>query len=401
MFNESNLPNNVSSRDMRMIMEGDKQDLNNDTIGIGAGILQKLSEEEQLKYENYLNTTVDNVLAGLESETTTYKSISKQKYENVSYGSNFDVGSVADLVIWQTVTSQCISRRLNYAPGQVLLKETLGFSFHQLKKFLAMTVYIHHENQLVRNFGGTGSPRSWVIALNLQKEYRNDSNYIELVINSIQILTKRNDANANCDNGLDDEDSHWMQTASRTAGCIPAYWRRFSKLWKDSLGLKYCKTYEQYKQVADLIDRRWTITTKYDPPCNKMTTMSHAYTARPFDSAKNKIYNDLQLIIIEILYKTDEYQEIINKKAFDRESLFCQVGGYIGIMLGVSFLQLPDILIATFVIIQTKYKQMTDQNNTNSVVPQQYSTQPTQRDKGRPTDNTSQEVLVSNISCLI
>ena len=65
---------------MLRIMEGDIQYLNNDTIGVGADILQQMSGDEQLMYENYLNFTVDNVHAFLETEATTYKPIRKQKY---------------------------------------------------------------------------------------------------------------------------------------------------------------------------------------------------------------------------------------------------------------------------------------------------------------------------------
>ena len=140
----------------------------------------------------------------------------------------------------------------------------------------------------------------------------------------------------------------------------------------------------------------------------QMTTMmhvmhhdyEHAYTTKHFDSIISKTFDDLRWIGIQIRYKTEEYQEITNKRALDRESLFCQVGGYVGIMLGVSFLQLPGILISTVVILQTKYRQMIGKLNTNSIIPQQSSLESTQRQASLPTNDTSQNTLASNISCL-
>ena len=50
-------------------------------------------------------------------------------------------------------------------------------------------------------------------------------------------------------------------------------------------------------------------------------------------------------LLIKLLYISDEYEEIKNLRKFDEESLFSQVGGFIGIMLGASLFHLPDILV--------------------------------------------------------
>ena len=46
--------------------------------------------------------------------------------------------------------------------------------------------------------------------------------------------------------------------------------------------------------------------------------------------------------LIKVAYRADEYEEIRNLQKFDEESLFSQVGGLIGIMLGVSLFNMPE-----------------------------------------------------------
>ena len=45
-----------------------------------------------------------------------------------------------------------------------------------------------------------------------------------------------------------------------------------------------------------------------------------------------------------ILYKESEYEELKNTKSFDFASFVSRVGGFIGIFLGYSILQIPDLL---------------------------------------------------------
>ena len=50
--------------------------------------------------------------------------------------------------------------------------------------------------------------------------------------------------------------------------------------------------------------------------------------------------------LVKIIYNNEEYKEIVNGKGFNDETLLSTVGGYIGIFLGISLLQLPSILDA-------------------------------------------------------
>ena len=48
--------------------------------------------------------------------------------------------------------------------------------------------------------------------------------------------------------------------------------------------------------------------------------------------------------LIEIQFKTNGYKEIRNVRAFNEESLIGNLGGYIGLFLGVALWQIPDVI---------------------------------------------------------
>ena len=97
----------------------------------------------------------------------------------------------------------------------------------------------------------------------------------------------------------------------------------------------------------------------------------------------------MQELLLKIPYKTDEYEKITNKRLFNSESLFSQVGGLIGIILGVSFLQIPDILNGSLEILKTKYKQIVCKDNINSVTSLRGSSLTTQSGSRKHNDEYS------------
>ena len=47
---------------------------------------------------------------------------------------------------------------------------------------------------------------------------------------------------------------------------------------------------------------------------------------------------------IKIIYKEKHYQEIVYEKGFGFEMLWSGIGGFVGIFLGYSMMQLPEFL---------------------------------------------------------
>ena len=72
-------------------------------------------------------------------------------------------------------------------------------------------------------------------------------------------------------------------------------------------------------------------------PCNKMssTVTFHMKPAKEDDDKK---------LYLEFNYLEDTYQEVFNQKDFGLEMLGSSIGGFIGMFLGYSFLQIPSSL---------------------------------------------------------
>ena len=66
----------------------------------------------------------------------------------------------------------------------------------------------------------------------------------------------------------------------------------------------------------------------------------------PF-SMQHKILHEgffVRRMHVSVRYSSTEYQEIVNVRGFDFDSMFSGIGGLVGIFLGYSLLQLAKIL---------------------------------------------------------
>ena len=73
----------------------------------------------------------------------------------------------------------------------------------------------------------------------------------------------------------------------------------------------------------------------YDPPCEKMTSL--VLTTSELNQKENE-FN------VKVVYIDDFYQEIKDFQEVSFETFFSSVGGFVGIFIGYSFLQIPDVL---------------------------------------------------------
>ena len=75
---------------------------------------------------------------------------------------------------------------------------------------------------------------------------------------------------------------------------------------------------------------------RYNPPCDEALIIVKGENKK---STRDERYS----VSISIMYTTETYQEIRNEKAFGIEALGSGVGGFIGIFLGYSLLQVPEL----------------------------------------------------------
>ena len=166
----------------------------------------------------------------------------------------------------------------------------------------------------------------------------------KIKITAMEVLNKRSTSNYPCDKDLINDDRKLITEAMIAAGCIPTFWDRFvtnyTFVTANRSTIRECKEKDQFSKIyvsaSMLLDN---IRKYYDPPCKQTAIL--AKVERKSFALQSHEEPSLE---VKFRYSKQEYKNIENLRAFDDESLLSMTGGYIGIFLGYSLLQLPSLL---------------------------------------------------------
>ena len=118
-----------------------------------------------------------------------------------------------------------------------------------------------------------------------------------------------------------------------------------------------CDSADQLYAIAKMVKNYEKIMKSYTGPCNEMKTVSSVQVQK---SIAMMLYH---YISIKIAYLDDEYQEIINVRDFGFESFWSGVGGFVGMFLGYSLLQVPELLTSLWQNIKNRMLQFPDNSS--------------------------------------
>ena len=231
---------------------------------------------------------------------------------------------------FQSADTVCFTRASHYQ--QDILRSddilTLNRNVINNKKYrnIKMGIMIHYPGQLWRS---VDNPRFYT---RLGDRPWNDRT-LELKISNVVTERKRSDSNIPCNPKITNEDTYLLHRIIKRTGCIPPY---LISLFTNIDGFAECRKSHQLAEFNNYIEGYKGILHSYIPPCvdMKMIVLSNQDNFGPRDNET----------IIKVIYTEISYQEIENKQEFSFESFFSGVGGFIGIFLGYSLHQLPDLL---------------------------------------------------------
>ena len=190
-------------------------------------------------------------------------------------------------------------------------------------------VYVHYPGQFTRSMD---EPVLELALIELPRRITG----ISLTIPYVSVLRKRHKPHTPCNGSLEDDDNKFKMMIVDQVKCVPIYWKH---LIIDDISLDLCKTSTELEEVYGLQKLPIAIMKKYDPPCIEMQTpVSVQHTTNFNNNYKSRF-------ILSFLYTTETFQEIDNVIDFDFETLWSSVGGFIGIFLGYSLLQVPELLV--------------------------------------------------------
>ena len=130
-----------------------------------------------------------------------------------------------------------------------------------------------------------------------------------------------------------DRDQTLLEKAMMYSGCIPSYWNSFA-----NLNLRDCEQEVKLKMIANLTSYIENVTALYDPPCQEMMIVASAERMMQPDPKNERV------LTIQVNYLNEMFLEIANGVRFSAQGFLCRIGGFLGMFLGVSLLQIPDLV---------------------------------------------------------
>lgn len=222
-----------------------------------------------------------------------------------------------------------------------------------------LQIYIHYPGQFIR----IKDKPIYEKALGELDE--NDVD-VGLALSYISLLKKRPDANEKCNPELKDDDYQFKVQVIKLVGCIPIYWK--SIYLAETPPYQICNQPDQLEHVYNLINNFHQVTSRYSPPCIEMMTPVNVQekSMKTLGVAKPKI-------TIHLTYATETFQEVLNSKDFNINSLWSNIGGFVGIFLGYSVLQIPEILGSIWILNWKKMKTFWRKTNFANLIGHYYS----------------------------
>ena len=290
---------------------------------------------------------------------------------------------------YQTAERICFTRKLetHLTKGDLVTMER----FRVRLTHVYLQVFIHYPGETMRTV--FGMDRIYKTALTMTKQELNESNHREIKLSQMTVLKKRPDAVDPCDPNPSDDTRFWEEVFARLS-CLPSYWKKFAPA---NTNLLECRTWNEFEELFNLtydkelktqIREKESILSSLATTCNEMgivvtsqtlpqktlkkikgrgtkkskrsvkknstkknkkTSKSNSNpnskkddkkaTKKDIKHEKSEEEND---VLIRILYNMNKYQEIKNEKDFGLDSLWSNIGGFVGIFIGYSLLNLLD-----------------------------------------------------------
>ena len=239
-------------------------------------------------------------------------------------------------ISYQSLNFFCMTRKESHYSNFVRHQDSVTLDVSLLQPNTKLQIFIHYPGQLIRSID---APRL-TIPLHRIVSPMNSLNKAKWVVNvkvsQTTVLRKRSIQTDPCNKMIDDHDQFLLKSVNTISDCIPPYWRSMIGTPSD---LEECRSPEQLKNVNDIIKDYKTILEKSETPCLDMFSSVLWQRVRSQDA---KICQ--KCISLEIVYLDKYYEKIKVLKSFGLEDFISNLGGFIGIFLGYSMMQIPRFI---------------------------------------------------------
>ena len=207
-----------------------------------------------------------------------------------------------------------------------------------------LLVYIHHKEQLLRQLS---KPKFQVFSKPLTKlKGKKGLNYlVKFRINALEILRQRPNDVTECNDALLNEDQKWRLSVIEEMGCIPVFMKRFF-FYETSFAENYTEKfstfcnqtqYRLFKKAYTPFGNFQTVSKMYKRPCTQLNNI--VATTKSYTLIEDK---NITNVAFKFVYPA-EYKETINKQVIVLTELWSRIGGFVGILIGYSIMQIPEM----------------------------------------------------------
>ena len=291
---------------------------------------------------------VSNIVTGLEFATLDdLTNIGQPNGKKAKLGNGIPI-----LPSYQTPDTICFTTQSNDAPNTLRAYDLLAFNRSVLGngryRNVVFQIFLHYPQQLLRSFHNPVFKSSfenmkddkfkyWYLDYDNHGEGQENpwnpwEHILRVTISKVTVLRKRTGANVPCDGKLRNDDLRLQSEIMKHIQCIPIYWKN---IVGSNLNLKICNSPEDLEKAYYHIQRYIRIFSTYKPPCVSIEISSK------YDNKEENESKDPQ---IKFIYTDSHYAQIANTENYGFESFVSGVGGFVGIFLGYSILQLPELL---------------------------------------------------------
>ena len=225
----------------------------------------------------------------------------------------------------------CFARDSTYVPNLIRTEDLLSLDKMLMDNIMykdtEIQIFIHHPGQLIRSLAIPSFTSSF-------QDYQHNKQ-LSFKMAQSTVIRKRSDYREPCTGSIKDYDKYLMNVVINETKCIPPYWK---EMVQDTPGLAVCTSQEQLEIVYENI-RDWrNVMEHHESPCVDMFNIA-GWNWLDIEGAKNSNENQ-----IKFNYQDQYYQELEYLPDFDGETFISNIGGFVGIFLGYSLMQFPELL---------------------------------------------------------
>ena len=237
----------------------------------------------------------------------------------------------------------CFTRNsfLETGTGTLRKQDEIIFDIRHMTGWFYLKLFLHYPGQFIRTIERP------IYEMEIKRYWI--AEHITVLISDVTTLRRRNKPSDPCDDRTVEDGQEFRKKVMKEVKCKPSYWNDLPhpKIYDwDSIPL--CRTSKELENVYMHIKNISRIVSSGPLPCTEMAISA---------TIQNKMieYGELPgRIHILVRYSTLQYQQIINVRDFDFDSMFSAIGGFVGIFLGYSLLQAMDIIEMT-ALRKTRY----------------------------------------------